>query len=76
MTRDRNDPTADAFAYFASRAGAHGYDMPLSMDAYRAEKDRRARTSSQGPHGRSYVVEIITDPDDLRGLNARRINAL
>jgi hypothetical protein len=43
----------------------------LSTKAYHEEVARRA--TSQGPHGRSFVVEIITDPADTRGLDAKPI---
>ena len=53
----------------------------LSTKAYHDEVERRTRAeayqqgraSSQGPHGRSFVVEIITDPSDPRGLDAKPI---
>lgn len=47
--------------------------MRPSTEAYREEVERRRRTYSQGTHGRSFVVEVITDPHDPRGLDARRI---
>lgn len=53
-----------------------------SVRAYHEERERRdqafrdGRARSAGPAGASYVVEVITDPSDLRGLDARPVRGL
>lgn len=81
MSRRRD--TEDAFAYFTARAGQHGIDVPLSLDAYEEEVGRRAaaeweRRMEDAMRG-AYrppergTVEVITDPGDMRGFNARPV---